>query len=72
MEHADTAQLAAVGGALGSVLVLLARGRVTLLAGLLVGLSTWGRWAALDTTAVAVVLALNLLSVPVVLVAAQI
>ena len=34
MEHADTAQLAAVGGALGSVLVLLARGRVTLLAGL--------------------------------------
>jgi O-antigen ligase len=28
MEHADTAQLAAVGGALGAVLVLLARGRV--------------------------------------------
>ena len=27
MEHADTAQLAAVGGAVGSVLVLLARGR---------------------------------------------
>jgi O-antigen ligase len=27
MEHADTAQLAAVGGALGAVLVLLARGR---------------------------------------------
>ncbi|MGH2848154.1 MAG: hypothetical protein ACRDL0_19425, partial [Thermoleophilaceae bacterium] len=36
MEHADTAQLAAVGGALGAVLVLLARGRLTLLAGLLV------------------------------------
>jgi hypothetical protein len=36
VEHADTAQLAAVGGALGSVLVLLARGRVMLLAGLLV------------------------------------
>ena len=36
MEHADTAQLAAVGGALGSVLVLLARGRWTLLAGLVV------------------------------------
>jgi len=36
VEHADTAQLAAVGGALGSVLVLLARGRVTLLGGLLV------------------------------------
>ncbi len=36
MEHADTAQLAAVGGALGSVLVLLARGRFVLLAGLVV------------------------------------
>ena len=36
MEHADTAQLAAVGGALGAVLVLLARGRFTLLAGLVV------------------------------------
>jgi O-antigen ligase len=36
MEHADTAQLAAVGGALGSILVLLARGRFTLLAGLVV------------------------------------
>lgn len=35
MEHADTAQLAAVGGALGSVLVLLARGRLPLLGGLL-------------------------------------
>ncbi|MEA2331786.1 MAG: hypothetical protein QOH58_1924 [Thermoleophilaceae bacterium] len=35
MEHADTAQLAAVVGALGSVLVLLARGRVVLLGGLL-------------------------------------
>ncbi|MGZ5339050.1 MAG: hypothetical protein ACXWEE_05570, partial [Thermoleophilaceae bacterium] len=33
MEHADTAQLAAVGGALGSILVLLARGRFTLLGG---------------------------------------
>ena len=33
MEHADTAQLAAVAGALGSILVLLARGRFTLLAG---------------------------------------
>jgi O-antigen ligase len=36
VEHADTAQLAAVGGALGSVLALLARGRFTLLAGLVV------------------------------------
>jgi hypothetical protein len=37
MEHADTAQLAALGGALGSVLVLLAKGRTArwaLLAGL--------------------------------------
>jgi O-antigen ligase len=35
MEHPDTAQLAAVGGALGSVVVLLARGRIALVAGLL-------------------------------------
>ena len=34
MEHADTAQLAALGGALGSVLVLLGRGRLLLLIGL--------------------------------------
>jgi putative inorganic carbon (HCO3(-)) transporter len=34
VEHADTAQLAAVGGALAAVLVLLARGRFTLLGGL--------------------------------------
>ena len=34
MEHPDLAQLAAVGGALGSVLVLLARGRLLLVAGL--------------------------------------
>jgi drug/metabolite transporter (DMT)-like permease len=43
---------------------------IKLVAGLLVGLSTWGRWAALDDAAVAVVLTLNLLSVPVVLVGA--
>jgi hypothetical protein len=36
MEHPDLAQLAAVGGAVGSVLVLLARGRLALLAGLVV------------------------------------
>ena len=36
MEHPDLAQLAAFGGALGSVLVLLARGRFALLAGLVV------------------------------------
>ena len=33
-------------------------------AGALVGLSTWGRWVALDLTAVATVLALSLISVP--------
>ena len=43
---------------------------IKLAAGVLVGLSTWGRWAALDGTTVAVVLALSLLSVPVVLVGA--
>jgi drug/metabolite transporter (DMT)-like permease len=42
---------------------------IKLLAGVLVGLSTWGRWAALDSTTVAAVLALNLLSIPVVLLA---
>lgn len=41
-----------------------------LLAGLIVGIATWGRWLALDDAAVGVVLALQLLSVPVVLVAA--
>lgn len=39
-----------------------------LAAGLMVGLSVWARWVSLDTTGVAVVLALGLLSVPVVLV----
>jgi putative inorganic carbon (hco3(-)) transporter len=34
MEHPDLAQVAALGGALGSVLALLARGRLALLAGL--------------------------------------
>ena len=38
-----------------------------LLAGLMVGLSVWARWAALDYTSIAVVLALGLLSVPIVL-----
>jgi drug/metabolite transporter (DMT)-like permease len=37
-----------------------------ILAGVLVGLSTWARWIALDLTAVATVLALTLVSVPVV------
>lgn len=36
-------------------------------AGILVGLATWGRWAALEFTDVGIVLALGLLSVPVVL-----
>jgi drug/metabolite transporter (DMT)-like permease len=38
------------------------------IAGLFVALSTWGRWAALDLTTIGVVLALGLMSVPVVLV----
>ncbi|UJA20449.1 DMT family transporter [Thermoleophilia bacterium SCSIO 60948] len=38
-----------------------------LAAGLIVGLATWGRYESLDTTAIATVLALQLLSVPVVL-----
>lgn len=43
-----------------------------LLAGVVVALATWGRWISLDDTAVGVVLALQLLSVPVVLVLAPI
>jgi drug/metabolite transporter (DMT)-like permease len=43
-----------------------------LLAGLLVGVSTWWRWAALEDTAVGPVLALALLSVPVVLLLAPV
>ncbi len=38
-----------------------------LLAGLLVGLATWARYAALDSVTIAVVAGLQLLSVPVVL-----
>jgi len=38
-----------------------------LLAGVFVALSTWGRWVALDLTGVGIVLALGLMSVPVVL-----
>jgi uncharacterized membrane protein len=38
-----------------------------LAAGVLVGLSTWTRWVALDLSPVAVVLALGLLSVPTVM-----
>ncbi len=51
------------GPAIGSRLSLLFK----LLAGLMVGLSVWARWAALDYTSIAVVLALGLLSVPIVL-----
>jgi drug/metabolite transporter (DMT)-like permease len=39
-------------------------------AGVVVALATWGRWVAIDDVDVAVVLALNLLSVPVVLLVA--
>jgi uncharacterized membrane protein len=41
-----------------------------LVAGTVVGFATWWRWLALDDADVAVVLALNLVSVPVVLVLA--
>jgi drug/metabolite transporter (DMT)-like permease len=51
------------GPALGSRLSLTFK----ILAGVMVGLSVWARWAALDYTTIAVVLALGLLSVPVVL-----
>ena len=51
------------GPALGSRISLTFK----LLAGLMVGLSVWARWASLDYTSIAVVLALGLLSVPVVL-----
>jgi drug/metabolite transporter (DMT)-like permease len=43
-----------------------------LAAGALVALATWGRWEALDVIAVGVVLAFNLLSVPVVLLLAPV
>ena len=50
VEHADTAQLAAVGGALAAVLVLLARGRFTLLAGfVLLAVSEAGLTLSLGT-----------------------
>ena len=39
---------------------------IKIAAAILVGLSTWGRWVALDLTKVATVLALSLVSVPVV------
>jgi DME family drug/metabolite transporter len=42
-------------------------GKLKLLAGVLVAVSTWWRWAALEDTTVGAVLALSLLSVPVVL-----
>src|SRR3712207_8789182 len=41
--------------------------RLKVLAGVLVGVSTWWRWAALEDATVGAVLALNLLAVPVVL-----
>jgi uncharacterized membrane protein len=42
-------------------------GALKLTAGVLVAVATWSRWAALEDTAVGAVLALNLLSVPTVL-----
>ena len=54
----------AEGAALGSRLSVAFK----LLAGVMVGLSVWARWESLDSASIAVVLALGLLSVPVVLV----
>jgi len=51
-------------GAIGSTAAL----GFKLAAGVMVGLSVWARWVSLDSTGIAVVLALGLLSVPVVLV----
>ena len=48
------------------------RSNLKLLAGIVVAFATWGRWISLDDTDVGVVLALQLLSVPVVLVLAPI
>jgi DME family drug/metabolite transporter len=55
------------GGALSRDAVAGAGAQMKLLAGLLVALATWWRWAALGDADVGVVLALALLSVPVVL-----
>lgn len=83
LEHVDTPVLgvavgvAAAALAYGLLLLLVPGTRSQdgmtgiwwkLAAGLVVALATWGRWAALDEADVAVVLALNLLSVPLVLV----
>jgi uncharacterized membrane protein len=43
-----------------------------LVAGIVVALATWARWVSLEDAAVAVVLALQLISVPVVLVLAPV
>jgi DME family drug/metabolite transporter len=58
----------------GRRLGVLPRGGIALklAAGAIVALATWGRWEALDLTAVGVVLALNLLAVPVVLLLAPV
>jgi drug/metabolite transporter (DMT)-like permease len=47
-------------------------GKLKLIAGVLVAVSTWWRWAALEDATVGAVLALNLLSVPVVLLLAPV
>jgi drug/metabolite transporter, DME family len=55
------------GGARAWAAVRGSVGALKLLAGALVAVSTWWRWAALEDASVGAVLALNLLSVPVVL-----
>jgi drug/metabolite transporter (DMT)-like permease len=53
----------ATGSAIGSLDAV----ALKLIAGVMVGFSVWARWVSLDSTGIAVVLALGLLSVPVVL-----
>jgi drug/metabolite transporter (DMT)-like permease len=55
------------GGARAWAAIKRSVGALKLLAGVLVAVSTWWRWVALEDTSVGAVLALNLLSVPVVL-----
>ncbi|HLF90985.1 MAG TPA: DMT family transporter [Anaerolineales bacterium] len=49
-----------------SVTMIMDATTIKIIAAILVGLSTWARWIALDLTQVAIVLALSLVSVPVV------
>jgi uncharacterized membrane protein len=60
------------GGALNRQTIMGAGAILKLVAGLLVAVATWWRWAALEDVTVGGVLALSLLSVPVVLLLAPV